>query len=283
MTFLTAINFLLNLAGLVLWLKWRSFRFDPLVRTRPATLTGTLRRAEPARLKRWHFLAALAALLLLRSWFYWQVGEEVDWVPSLTLDPISVSFRSDFFWRMLLFSSVSFLTTLGIAYLWLLLLSLINAKAGDGDPCQSWVRLHLGRIERWPWPLKLLLPFVLTLLFWMGLSPLLEAMKMIPPVHSTSHRLQQAAVMGFGAFLPWKYLIGTFLLLGLLNSYVYLGDQPVWAFVGLTSRNLTIPLRPLPLRVGKVDFAPLACLVVVFVAAEFADRALIFLFSRLPL
>ncbi len=106
---------------------------------------------------------------------------------------------------------------------------------------------------------------------------------MIPPVHSTSHRLQQAAVMGFCAFLPWKYLIGTFLLLGLLNSYVYLGDQPVWAFVGLTSRNLTIPLRPLPLRVGKVDFAPLACLVVVFVAAEFADRALIFLFSRLPL
>src|SRR5260370_29988342 len=105
MTFLTAINFLSNLAGLVLWLKWRSFRFDPLVRSRPATLTGTLRRAEPARLKRWHFLAPLSALLLLRSWFYWQVGEGGGWGPAPKPDPIVVVFCSGFFWRMLPFFS----------------------------------------------------------------------------------------------------------------------------------------------------------------------------------
>src|SRR5260370_25991212 len=111
MTSLPAINFLLTLAGLVLWLKWRSFRFDPLVRTRPATLTGTLRRAEPERLKRWHFLAALAALLLLRSWFYWQVREEVELVPNLLLNPIAVSLRSAFFRRLLLLSARRFLST----------------------------------------------------------------------------------------------------------------------------------------------------------------------------
>ena len=61
------IDFILNLAGMLLWLNWRSIRFDPLARTTPATLAGTLRRAEPPRMKRWHFLAALAALLLLRG------------------------------------------------------------------------------------------------------------------------------------------------------------------------------------------------------------------------
>ena len=68
------IDFILNLAGLLLWLNWRSVRFDPLGRRTPATLIGTLRRAEPRRLRRWHLLAALGGLLLLRAVIYWQIG-----------------------------------------------------------------------------------------------------------------------------------------------------------------------------------------------------------------
>ena len=41
------IDFILNLAGLLLWLNWRALRFDPLGKRTPATLIGTLRRAEP--------------------------------------------------------------------------------------------------------------------------------------------------------------------------------------------------------------------------------------------
>ncbi len=43
------IDFILNLAGLLLWLNWRSVRLDPLGKRTPATLIGTLRRAEPQR------------------------------------------------------------------------------------------------------------------------------------------------------------------------------------------------------------------------------------------
>src|SRR5258708_15725755 len=147
MACLAVINFLQNLVGLMLWLKWRSFRLDPLGKSRPATLAGTLRRAEPTRLKRWHFLAALASLLLVRAWFYWQVGAAVDWVPKLRLDPIAGSFRSDFFWRMLLFSTVSFISTLGVTYLWFLLLSVFNHGDPNRDPIPGVFRLTHGPIH----------------------------------------------------------------------------------------------------------------------------------------
>ena len=73
------IDFILNLAGLLLWLNWRSVRFDPLGKRTPATLIGTLRRAEPRRWRRWHLLAALGGLLLLRAVFYWQIGAAANW------------------------------------------------------------------------------------------------------------------------------------------------------------------------------------------------------------
>ena len=67
---MSSINFILDLAALLLLLSWGSIRFDPLNRAVPATLVGTVRRAEPRRLKRWHFLAGLGLLLLLRAVFY---------------------------------------------------------------------------------------------------------------------------------------------------------------------------------------------------------------------
>ena len=61
------IDFILNLAGLLLWLNWRSIRFDPLAKRRPATLMGTLRPASPQKNQRWHLLVFIAGLLLLRA------------------------------------------------------------------------------------------------------------------------------------------------------------------------------------------------------------------------
>jgi hypothetical protein len=128
------IDFILNLAGLLLWLNWRSVRFDPLGKRTPATLIGTLRRAEPKRLRRWHLLAALGGLLLLRAVFYWQIGSAAHWTGTLNLGVITLSFRSDFFARMLWFSIFSFGLTLGVFYLWLLLLSIL---AGPEPPALS--------------------------------------------------------------------------------------------------------------------------------------------------
>src|SRR5262245_23788161 len=111
------IDFILNLAALLLWLTWRSVPFDPLVKSSPASLAGTLRRAAPRRWQRWHFLPALAALLFFRALLYWQIGPAVNWTPNLRLGAIALSFRCDFFDRMLLFSLFSFAATLAVFYL----------------------------------------------------------------------------------------------------------------------------------------------------------------------
>ncbi len=279
------IDFILNLAGVLLWLSWLSVRFDPLAKTTPATLVGTLRRAEPPRVRRWYFLVALAALLLLRWFLYWQIGSAVDWTPYLRLGGIDivVPFRSDHSSLMLLYSFLSFGGTLGVFYLWLLLPSLVNGRKADDDPLQRLVRLHLGRIDRWPWLVKALLPFGIALVVWFFVSWLLARMNVIPQPYSQLHRLEQAAVVGLSCYLLWKYLIGVILALYLVSSYVYFGNQSFWNFVALTGRNLLAPLRVVPLQLGRVDFSPVVGAVVVFSFAYWTERGLTLLFRHLPL
>jgi uncharacterized protein YggT (Ycf19 family) len=184
---------------------------------------------------------------------------------------------------MLLFSGLSFGVTLAVCYLWLLLLSIVNSRSTESDPLQKLVRLHLGRVDRWPWPVKSLLPLLISVLLWYLLSLFLARLNIILPASSRTHRLEQALVVGLGSYLSWKYLIGGLLALHLVGSYVYLGGQPLWSFVALTGRNLLAPLRWVPLRIGKVDFAPLIAIALVFFAAELARRGLTALYERLPL
>src|SRR6266496_2300834 len=131
---MTLIDLILDLAGLLLWLNWRSAGFDPLTKSTPTTLVGTLRRAQPSKVKGWYFLTAVIGLLIVRAWLYWQVGPAVDWMPTLKLEAISISFRSDFFWRATLFSLLSFGVTLIIFYLWLLFFSIVNGRSEEADP-----------------------------------------------------------------------------------------------------------------------------------------------------
>jgi uncharacterized protein YggT (Ycf19 family) len=275
---MSLIDFILNLAGLLLWLSWRSVRLDPLGKRTPATLIGTLRRAEPRRWRRWHLLAALGGLLLLRALFYWQIGSAARWTGTLNLSVITLSFRSDFFARMLWFSIFSFGLTLGVFYLWLLLLSIL---AGP-EPIHRLVRMQLGRIDGWPCGVKLLLPLAITATFWWLASWLLTWLQIIPQPVSAAHRIEAALIVGLNSCLVWKYLIGALLALHLLNSYIYFGKHPFWSYVNAEARTLLSPLRAVPLQAGKVDFAPVAGLALVFLAAELAGRGLFFLYGRLP-
>jgi uncharacterized protein YggT (Ycf19 family) len=275
---MSLIDFILNLAGLLLWLNWRSVRLDPLGKRTPATLIGTLRRTEPQRLRRWHLLAALGGLLLLRAVFYWQIGSAAHWTGTLNLSVITLSFRSDFFARMLWFSIFSFGLTLGVFYLWLLLLSIL---AGP-EPIHRLVRMQLGRIDFWPRGMKFILPLIVAATFWWLASWLLAWLQIIPKPVSAAHRFEQALVIGLNSYLVWKYLIGALLTLHLLNSYIYFGKHPFWSYGNAKARTLLSPLRAVPLQTGKVDFAPVAGLALVFLAAELAGRGLFFLYGRLP-
>jgi len=274
------IDFILNLAGLLLWLNWRSIRLDPLGKRTPATLIGTLRRAEPSRFRRWHLLAALGGLLLLRAALYWQIGSGVGWAAGkLNLGVIELSFRSDSFGRILLFSILSFSLILGVFYLWLLLLSIL---AGP-EPFHRLVRMQLGRIDYLPRWIKLFLPLIFIGLLWWLASWALTWLDIVPCPVSAAHRIEESFVIGLGSYLLWKYIAGALLALYLLNSYIYFGKHPFWNYVNATARTLLRPLHAVPLHIGRVDFAPVAGIVLVFLIAELAGRGLAALYLRLPL
>ena len=268
------VDFILNLAGLLLWLNWRSIRFDPLVKRTPATLMGTLRPATPKKLRRWHLLVFLAVLLFLRAVLYrWLVPL---WIGKLDLLVTAPSFRSDLFGRMLGFSFLSFGLTLGIFYVGLLFLSLL---AGP-EPVNSLVKIPLGRVDGWPRWAKILLPFFVTAAVWLVLSWPLGWMQNLPATMTL--RIEQSVVIGLGSYLVWKFPAGAILALHLLNSYIYFGRHPFWKYINVTAQKLLAPLKKIPLQVSKVDFAPVLALGLLFLAAEFAGRGLNFLYLRLP-
>lgn len=259
---LDIIDFILNVAGLLLWLNWRTVRLDPINRPIPATLMGTVRRAEPLRLTRWHFLVALGALLFVRAIFYGQIGPAVNWVPRLNLTIVTPAFPLTrgghvFFRSALSFSILSFLVLCLTFYFWLLILAVINRKVTSPDPLHKLVLLQLGRIARWPLIVQLLLPFVVSGALWMLCHPLLLRIGVISHVRSNVVLLEQGLMLGMNAYLSLKYLLVAFLFVYLIISYVYLGSNAVWDFVSTTSRNILYPLRWLPLKLGRFDASPI--------------------------
>ena len=276
------VDFILNLAGLLLWIKWRSLPFDPIHKRTPATLVGTLRRAAPSHFRRWHLLAGIGLLLLLRAVIYWQIGSAAHWTGRLDLGVITLSFRSDLFGRMLLFSIGSFGLALGIFYLWLLLLSLLNGKPSNPDSISRLVRMQLGSLDGWTRWAKIISPFAASALLWWQANWLFAWLQIIPKPVSGAHRIEESLVIGLGSYLAWRFIAAALLVLHLLNTYIYFGKHPFWNFVHATAQNLVAPLRKIPLRAGRVDFAPVVGIAIIFFAAELAERGLVWLYARLP-
>jgi uncharacterized protein YggT (Ycf19 family) len=262
-----AIDFILNVAGLLLWLNWRSARLDPFTRGVPATLAGTVRRAEPMRLKRWHFLGALAALLLIRAFFYEHIGPAANWTPKLDLLVITPAFplviHGHPFLSALAFSIASFLRVLIVFYFWLLAIAVINRRETSPDPLQKLLLLQLGRAARWPLAVQVLLPFVFVIGFWAALHPLLVYLGVTTHLRSNALLAAQGSVLTLVVFLSLRILLLAFLIVHLIVTYVYLGPNPVWEFVSTTSRNLLSPISRLHLRIGRIDLAPIIALVLI--------------------
>jgi len=275
------IDFILNLAGLLLWLNWRAAKADPLGKSKPATLIGTLRRAEPANASRWQLAAVMGGLLLLRALFYWQIGSALKpvWAGTLDLGVIAPSFVSSSFWRILLFSIFSFARMFGILYLWLMLLSILDGPM----PTRRLVKMQLGKIDGWPRWIKFFLPLAVIALIWGLASWPVALLGIIPKPLSAMHRIEASLVIALGSYLVWKFLIAALLALHLLNSYIYFGKHPFWNYVNATAKQLLRPLEKIPLRAGRADFAPVAGIALVFLLAELAGHALIFVYARLPL
>jgi len=268
------IDFILNLAALLLWFNWRAARIDLLATATPSTLAGTLRRAGKTSFTRWQLPVAIAGLILLRAIFYWLIGSAgpASWVGTLDVGVIAVPFRSDMFQRMLFYSALSFGVALTVFLIWLLLLSSVKPANTEVDALRGLLRLQLGRVDRWPWGIKLLLPLlVVTALWWLVSWPLTYG-GMLPPPSSVAQRTEQALLVGLGSYLSVKVLIGGALALNFVSSYVFFGRHPFWQQLDEIARRLLAPLRRLPLRLGKVDFAPVLGIVLVFLFAHMAEK-----------
>jgi hypothetical protein len=280
---MSLLDLILNIAALLLWVSWRYVPFDPIQRAKPTTLTGTLRRAEPSRVRRWHFLAALVALLLLRAILYWWIGGALEWAPGIRLGAIAISFRSDVLRRVLLFSFGSFAHTLLVFYLALIILWLAGPRSADTDAVTRFTRIQLAPIHKWPKLVLGLLPLTSAGLIWMTVGPLLGKWQIVPRPESWWHLVEQSVVLGMSVYPVGKHVIGIVLGLHLLNTYVYLGSHPAWNFVNAAGKRLLLPLKPLPLRFGRMDFAPLVGIALVYGSARLVEFGLGWIFGRLPI
>ncbi|HVV71769.1 MAG TPA: hypothetical protein VHI52_09765, partial [Verrucomicrobiae bacterium] len=155
-----------------------------------------------------------------------------------------------------LYSLLSSLRLALVFYFWVLVVLAINQGTANPELIEKLLRLHVGRISRWPWPIQVLLPIIAAVLLWMAFQPVLASCRVALPTHSLTQLIAQGLVVAAGLVLSLKYLIPSLLLAHALLSYVYLGSNPVWDFIAVTSRNLLKPLRWAPLRIAKVDLAP---------------------------
>ena len=142
--------------------------------------------------------------------------------------------------------------------------------------------MQLGGVDGWPRWAKIILPFAVTALLWWLASWLFAWLAIIPQPVSAAHRIEESLVIGLGSYLVWKFVAAALLVLHLLNTYIYFGKHPFWNYVNATAQNLIAPLRKIPLRAGKVDFAPVVGIAIIFFAAELAERGLVWLYARLP-
>lgn len=268
------IHFILDLAALLLWLNWRAKPYDALATATPATLVGTLRRAESRPVRRWYFLAALLGLLLLRAGLYRALGPALNWTGQLNLGATSLAFKSDLFDRMLLFSTLSFAVSLAVFFCWLLLLSVLGRGGSESVSVIRLARAQLGFADAWPTWLKITLPFVMGAVGWWTLSWPLSAWGLIPPSGSEMTRLAQAALVGLGSYLAWKHLVLALLGLRLLHNHIYFGPHPLWSFVDHAANRLLAPLRSFPLRLARVDLTPILGLGLVLLLAHAAEHGL---------
>ncbi len=221
------------------------------------------------------FLVALAVLLLLRPVFYQLIGGAVDWRPKLDLFLVVLNFSVKSFSATLAFSVFSFVRLLVLFYFWLLFLNLVTPPAADRDPIQKMIQLQLGLVAGWPRWLQALLPILILVPLWAGCQPLLAWVGVVGHVHSTAHLIEQGLLLGVSLWLSLKVLIPAFLLTYLIISYVYLGQSPLWDFVNATSRHLLAPLAGLPLRLGRIDLAPVVGIVIALVVLDIIPNAIL--------
>lgn len=273
-------NLLLDLVALVLGLSVLGVGSGGPVH-KAGTLLGNLKPAESRRQRSWKPLMALAALLLLRPLLYAPLAEVLGTVPEWSPTPASVPFRPDFFVRLLAFSCLSFLWTLILFLAWMLALSALSRACREPATWGRFFHETLGPLARLPVVVALLIPTIAAGLVWfVGRWPL-SGLGVLPPVQNLDQLAQQSLLVAAGIWLSVRWLLTSLLVLRMVNTYVYLGAHPFWDFIHQVGGVLLVPLRWLPLQIGKLDFSPLLMAAFILAVGWGYERGLVELYLRL--
>jgi uncharacterized protein YggT (Ycf19 family) len=270
------IDFILNLAGLLLWFNWCATRCGTQRTPAVAIQAGTGGRNLSFPPLCWLSLAALFGLVCGRAFFYRLLGPAVDWTAGLDLGAITLYFRTDEFTLALLFSALSFARALVLAYVWMLAVYVLTRNSAAQDWISRFIRLRLSLLARWPFYVQVLLPMFFVVAAWPGLHALLTHVGITSRLPTFGRLILQGTLVGLGTYLSLKYLITAVLLADLLARYVYFGRGPIWDFVSTTAQRLLAPLRRLPLRAGKMDFAPVVGVALTLLLMHWLPRWVLF-------
>jgi len=142
------------------------------------------------------------------------------------------------------------------------------------EPVHSLVKIPLGWLDDLPPWAKIILPLIVTAILWWLASWLFCWLKIMPAPVAVAQRLEQSLIIGLDSCLLWRFPLGGLLLLHLLGSYIYFGKHPFWTYVNATAQKLLQPLHQLPLRLGRMDFAPLVGIIILFSFANFAENGM---------
>ena len=254
---MSLVDFLLNVAALVMWVSWRGIRGADAAGA-AGTILGNLRAAGVERPRRWPYLAWLVALLLFRAVLYRQMGPNLPWHPAWSLGAATLVFRSDAFPRMLAFSGLGFLSTLLFWYTGLAGILALNRPPSDRDGITRALRRQGTWAARLPGWLLLLVVALAAGLAWLAIGSLAARAGLLPPLRGDRHLLQQALVVGAGQVCVLRWWIASVLVLHFIHLYVHLGNQVLWEFVQNTGLKLCRPFAFL--RIGHLDASPVAAL-----------------------
>ena len=273
------LDWVLNIAALLIWLNWRMYRMSIRAANPQHSLLVPVKTPPASKLRTWLSLLSIPLLLIIRAGLYRQLGSAINWTAQLNLHVVVLPFHSEFGPRMVLYSVLSFGWFFTKFYIWLIVISVLNQHELEPGGILKYVRLQLGAVEKWPVTLKLVLPIVAITIAWLAINPLLEKTAVVPP-SSVLRMIEQGLLVGFAGYLSASSLLAAVLFLHLLNSYVYLGESSVWRLASNTSRQLVKPLSGL--RIGRFDLAALVGLVLVVGIAQLADLVLPVVYQRLP-
>ncbi|MDP7011878.1 MAG: hypothetical protein QF685_10895 [Verrucomicrobiota bacterium] len=231
-------------------------------RPKPANaIAGPTPRIGPVFRHSWIFLVVLVTLLGLRAVFYHQFGPGLDWIPSLDLLNESPHFRSDHFPRALAYSVLSFGRWLVALYFCLALLSTVHPKSDDSSQWPKFLKAQFGRIGNWPVAMHWLTTLALAVGVHFGELEWMKTIGVLSQPADIPRLLPILIVLDLQAMVHLTLLL---LALYLLNSYVYFGEQNFWRNVDKSGGRLLMPLRPIRMVVGKIDFAPVLALGIVY-------------------